>query len=277
MKISAYAKLNLSLDIVGRREDGYHLLDMVMQEIDLADCICVEKAEDISVECDIALPLRNTAYVAAEKFFELTHIQGGAKITIEKHIPDKAGLGGGSSDAAAVIKALDRIYNTGLSFEQMTDIASMVGSDVPFFINGGSARVEGVGEKTRQIKNNLDCFYVLAKPESGVSTVEAYKKYHETTVIGCDTQAVISALEKGDISLYAKNAKNALEKAAMLLNPDIVKIKEIFTQADFCMMTGSGSCAFAVYKNKNAAEAAFEKAKKNELVAFCHMCQGISK
>ena len=275
MKISAYAKLNLSLDIVGRREDGYHLLDMIMQEIDLHDEITLEKAEDITVECDTDLPLRNTAYVAAENFFKATGVKGGAKITIKKNIPDKAGLGGGSSDAAAVIKTLDEIYSSGLSEEQMTDIAASVGSDVPFFIKGGTARVGGVGEKILQIKNNIDCWYVLAKPATGVSTVEAYKKYHETSVLSFNTETVVSALEKGDISLYAQNAKNALEEAAMLLNPDIEKIKNIFTDADFCMMTGSGSCVFAVYKNKNAAIAAFEKTKNNENAAFCHICQGI--
>ena len=277
MKISAYAKLNLCLDITGRREDGYHLLDMVMQEIDLFDELEIVKAEDITVSCDVSLPKRNTVYVAAEKFFEYTGIKGGAHITLKKHIPEQAGLGGGSSDAAAVISALSSIYDAGLSESALSEIASFVGSDVPFFIKGSSQRVMGIGEIVIPVKNNISCFYVLAKPKKGVSTAEAYKKYHETQNDKINVDAVIAALEKGDIGSFAKNTGNVLQKAALLITNEVAEVLSLLADADHSMMTGSGSCVFGMYENKNAAEAAFERIQKNSTVDFCCICQGKSR
>ena len=269
MDIRAYAKINLCLNIDGVYNDRMHHVDMVLQEITLYDSLTVDRSESgITVTSDVILPPVNTASRAAEEFFSFTGVRGGAAIDIKKRIPSMAGLGGGSSDAAAVINALDDLYGTGLGTEDKVRIAIKVGSDVPFFINGGCARVSGRGDELAPVKNKLDPYIVLAKPESGVSTAEAYRLYDAMPNRGALVVDVIEFLEAGDMEGYAGAAGNSLYRPAMVLNRDVKKVASLFTDADFSMMTGSGSCVFAMYKDEDTAASALERAERDELVTF---------
>ncbi|MEI6100598.1 MAG: 4-(cytidine 5'-diphospho)-2-C-methyl-D-erythritol kinase, partial [Eubacteriales bacterium] len=170
MKLYAYAKLNLALKIIGQRPDGYHELDMLMQLISLCDEVIIEKSDYITVRCDTWLPPDNTLSKAASAFFETTGITGGADIYVKKNIPEQAGLGGGSSDGATVLMALNEMYGAGLAKAALIDLGKKIGADVPFFIEGGCARAQGTGEILTPLRNNLDCTYLLAKPAGGVGT-----------------------------------------------------------------------------------------------------------
>ena len=176
LTVPAPAKLNLSLDIVGVREDGYHLLRMIMQTIDLCDQIVLERADEISLTCNLPeLPCdeRNLAVRAAHAFFERTGLPGGVRMTLDKNIPHGAGMGGGSADAAAVLKGLNELCGTDLSQQELCEIGLRLGADVPFCIVGGTQLAEGVGERLTPLPPLPDCFLLVAKPEQGVSTPEA--------------------------------------------------------------------------------------------------------
>ena len=194
MDVAAFAKLNLALKITGRRTDGYHELDMVMQEISLCDEISIKKSAGLEVESNIPLPPENTLHTAARVFFAYTGIRGGADIRVQKNIPAQAGLGGGSSDGAAVLKALDSLYGTKLNAEELIGLGRRVGADVPFFIRGGCARAQGTGEILTPVANNLPLVFLLAKPAGGVNTKEAYAAYHRLEKNETDIDGVVLAL-----------------------------------------------------------------------------------
>jgi len=253
MDVFAYAKLNLALKVIGRRPDNYHELDMVMQEISLADLIRIEKSGALRVRASVPLPADNTLVKAARVFFEYTKISGGADIQMQKNIPTQAGLGGGSSDGAAVLRALNALYGTGLGTGELADLAGKIGADVPFFILGGCARAQGTGEVLTPLQNNMNATYLLAKPPGGVGTREAYETYRRPDGRETDIEAVADALHAGDLRRYAATAANDLAPAAMQLCPDIKKIAGEMKNAACAMVTGSGSCVFGVYPDKKTA------------------------
>ncbi len=273
MDVFAYAKLNLALKITGRRPDGYHELDMVMQEISLCDKISIEKSDALRVRSNSPLPKDNTLLRAASGFFDYTKIHGGADIRIVKEIPAQAGLGGGSSDAAAVLKALNVLYGTSLSNLEMIGLGRQVGADVPFFIVGGCARARGTGELLAPLENNLHLAYLLVKPAGGVNTKEAYEAYHGLPKKETDIERVIEALIEGDDRRYAESAANDLAPAAMHLCPDIQKILREMRGASCAMVTGSGSCVFGAYANKKTALAEQERLCSLPFVAFSYVAE----
>ena len=168
--LEARAKLNLSLDIVGRREDGYHLLEMVMQSISLSDRITIQKADTLSLSCDKAgIPLdeRNIAIKAAKAFFSALGTSFGAKIHMEKRIPSEAGMGGGSADGAAVLYGLNLLYDAGFSLLALQQIGLLVGADVPFCLQGGTAFVSGIGEKIKPLPPLSDVFFRRGQTQRG--------------------------------------------------------------------------------------------------------------
>lgn len=268
MKISAYAKLNLALNITGTTENGYHTLDMIMQEISLCDFIDIKKADTVSIKASTYLPRENTMSKACTLFFEYTGIKGGANINIKKNIPIGAGLGGGSSDGAAVLKALNELYNAQLSQEELIKIGLKIGADVPFFIKGGCMRARGIGEKLDTLENNLDCTYILAKPKKGVNTAKAYGVFDEIGGETSDIKKVTEAMKNGDIKEFSKYAKNSLTYAGTELCPEINEILTLLGGADHVMMSGSGSCCFAVYENKKAAEEKLRSLEKSDIIDF---------
>ena len=269
MKIKAYGKVNISLDVVGKREDGYHLLSMIMQNIDLYDEIEVEKQEcGIILECNksyVPVDNRNLAYKAAEIFKERYDIVDGVKINIEKNIPVSAGLAGGSTDAAAVLKVMNKLFNVNASEEELMELGLKLGADIPYCIHGGTALCEGIGEIITPIKPFRDKIVVLVKPAFGVSTKEVYKNFNlEKVKQHPKTAEIINAIENDDLNFVASNMKNLLENVTLRKHKILIKIKEEMNAcgAINSMMSGSGPTVFAFFDDMLKAQRCFEKMKK---------------
>ncbi|MBR5743448.1 MAG: 4-(cytidine 5'-diphospho)-2-C-methyl-D-erythritol kinase [Clostridia bacterium] len=223
VELASKAKINLTLAVTGRAENGYHLLDMVMQNVELADTVRVEKADALRVETNLYyLPAdsRNIAYKMAERFFRETGVRGGAEICITKKIPVSAGLAGGSGNGAAVLKGLNRLYGTGLSLREMQELAFPVGSDIPFCLAGGAARVRGMGEKVERIKGLPPCTVLLVKPAFGISTEAAYRAFDENRPPETpDTEGMLDALRRNDLETVGALLSNQLEAVASACIP----------------------------------------------------------
>jgi 4-diphosphocytidyl-2-C-methyl-D-erythritol kinase len=268
IQLKAYAKLNLALDITGKRPDGYHELDGIMQSISLHDTVTIKKADDTSVEMDnVHVDLhRNTAYKAATAFAELTGIKG-ARIAIQKRIPSEAGLGGASADAAAVLTGLNVLYGTELNDKHLAGLCVKIGADVPFALVGGTARAKGIGEKLRRIETAKPLHFVIVKPHMGVSTAEAFRRYKKSAPLRIDTLEY--ALAKGDIDLYLRYAGNALGMAALSIAPEIMKAANALLAAGAkrALMSGSGSTMFAPFVTLQEAKDTAERVKGD--FAYC--------
>lgn len=269
MKIKAYGKVNISLDVVGKREDGYHLLSMIMQNIDLYDEIEVEKQEcGIILECNksyVPVDNRNLAYKAAEIFKERYDIVDGVKINIEKNIPVSAGLAGGSTDAAAVLKVMNKLFNVNATEEELMELGLKLGADIPYCIHGGTALCEGIGEIITPIKPFRDKIVVLVKPAFGVSTKEVYKNFNlEKVKQHPKTAEIINAIENDNLNFVASNMKNLLENVTLRKHKILIKIKEEMNAcgAINSMMSGSGPTVFAFFDDMLKAQRCFEKMKK---------------
>lgn len=255
MNVKANAKINLSLDIKGKRADGYHLIDTVMQSISLCDELTVEKADTITVKCDkYAIPEeKNIAYKAAKIFFEDYGIKGGADITIKKNIPAPAGLGGGSADAAAVLLALNKLYGAGITDTELEKTALKLGADVPFFIKGGCSRAEGIGEVLTPVKPLSEGCILLAIAEQKPSTGDMYRIIDSKPYANCNTEAVITALENNNLLLLCKNIGNAF---TAVWEQSFVKTAMLNLEPLGVSLSGSGPTWFAVFENEDNAKAA---------------------
>lgn len=255
MNVKANAKINLSLDIKGKRADGYHLIDTVMQSISLCDELTVEKADTITVKCDkYAIPEeKNIAYKAAKIFFEDYGIKGGADITIKKNIPAPAGLGGGSADAAAVLLALNKLYSAGITDTELEKTALKLGADVPFFIKGGCSRAEGIGEVLTPVKPLSRGYILLAIAEQKPSTGDMYRIIDSKPYAKCNTEAVITALENNNLLLLCKNIGNAF---TAVWEQSFVKTAMLNLEPLGVSLSGSGPTWFAVFENEDNAKAA---------------------
>lgn len=251
----AYAKLNLTLDVLGKREDGYHDIKSVMQTVSIRDDIEIDigTQKPWSLTCTMeGIPTDNTnlAWKAAELFFErIGEDPNGLAIRITKRIPTEAGMGGGSADAAAVLRALNRHYGSPLSIGALAELGALVGSDVPFCVIGGTALVEGRGERVRKLADIPECFFVVCKPDFSISTPELYRKI-DTEVIGKrpDHAAMESAILTGDLGKIAENLCNVFDPLVTKEHLEMNYIKSIFNSygAVGYQMTGSGSAVFAV-------------------------------
>jgi len=261
--VRANAKINLSLDIVGKRDDDYHLLESVMQSVSLSDVVTVKLGGDegeITVatgsEC-IADDHTNTAYRAAKEFFEYTQIANpGVNIRIKKAIPVGAGLAGGSADAAAVIIALDDMLNTRLETEQLCDIAEKVGADVPFCVTGGTMLARGTGNILSPLPDLPHCHILICKPEISVSTAAAYRTIDEQG-LACSAECsedISEAVCGSDLAAVSKHLRNIFEKAMDI--PEVAQIKETMIRAGAlgACMTGSGSAVFGIFDDEDKAE-----------------------
>lgn len=264
--MKAYAKINLTLDITGKREDGYHLIDSVMQTVSLCDFVRVKRAKSIIIRDNSSIQMQdNLAFKAATAFFEYTKITGGADIYLKKAIPVLAGLGGGSSDAAAVIALLNKIYNTNLHKEQLEQIALKVGADVPFFITGHTARVTGIGENVAPVKP-LKSFVVLVKEKQKDSTANSYAAFDKIGFKTPKTGTFCNAVKaKGESwqSLVGNDFLSVDDQPAL--------INEIKTTNPLCVsLTGSGPTVYALYKSRRAAKKAKKSlAAKDRTVLVC--------
>ena len=269
MKIKAYAKINIALDVVGKRDDGYHLLKMIMQTVDLYDIIELEKCNSgINLKCNkhyVPTDEKNLAYKAAKLFMEAYSIKSGVNINIIKNIPVSAGLAGGSTDAAAVIKLMNKMFNINAGDDELEKIALKIGADVPYCINGGTALCEGIGEKITKLKPFKDKIVVLVKPPFGVSTKEVYKAFDLSRVVfHPKTSEIINAMENDDVYFVANNMKNLLENVTLKKHRVISNIKSDMNEngAISSMMSGSGPTVFAFFDDMLKAQKCYDEMKK---------------
>lgn len=258
MRWNAHAKLNLALGITGKRPDGYHLIDTIFQEISLADVLEIEPAGRITTYCPGVSPEDSTVQRAAEAFFQSAGFSGGASIRVEKNIPMGAGLGGGSSDAAAVLCALNHMYGHPLPRSELLNMAVRIGADTPAFINGGTQRARGIGDILSPIQNRCRFLYLLVKPQKSISTKDAYALYDRLPKTDVQVGRAVQALQCSDRTMFREFAANALLPAASSLVPEIPKIGQelIDLGAAFWMLTGSGSCVFGIFRDEQMRERA---------------------
>ncbi|MCR5565269.1 MAG: 4-(cytidine 5'-diphospho)-2-C-methyl-D-erythritol kinase [Clostridiales bacterium] len=278
MILEAFAKINWSLDITGVREDGYHLMDMIMQPVSLADEITLIPAPFLSITTGGWPPSRadktNLAYRAALALKNETGYPGGVRIHVEKHIPIGAGMGGGSTDAAAVLIGLNRMWNTGLTQDSLERVGLSLGADVPFFIRGGLTRTRGIGE----ILENRECMYnywlVAIQPCPGLSTAQVFSLWHRSgQAHRPDTEKALHALETGSLATLCSNLGNVLQPVSESLRPEISRACEALSAggASFAGMTGSGSAVFGVFRSSAYAESAYRKLSPDYRTIFlCH-------
>ena len=267
VKIKANAKINLSLAITGKREDGYHLIDTVMQPISLFDTVTISKAKSISVKCkDESLGGEaNIAFKAAKVFFDETKISSGASIYIKKRIPKAAGMGGGSADAAAVLVGLNSLYKTNLSDEKLEEMALSLGADVPFFIRNGVKRARGIGEELSDIDSKIKAYVIVAKGDKKPSTKEMYQKLDSMETVFIDVDKTVSALEEGNIEALASSMKNSF---SLVWPKSATKDKLLALNSLAVSLSGSGPTYFAVYDSKREAKKDFKLLNKNEIEAY---------
>lgn len=266
ISVNAYAKVNLLLDVVNRRPDGYHELDGIMQSISLHDVLYLSKADSITLESSVPLPENNTCIKAARAF--LADSGAGVSMRLEKRIPSEAGLGGASADAAAVLRGLNRLYEgTGLerSEAELYSIGLSVGADVPFCLMGGCALAKGVGEALTPVRG-LELPLVIVKGERGVSTGGLFSKLgvgsERTTRLAPNAvENAAAAIKKGDVNALASFLENALQSAASQTAPEINEYAERLIKAGAlgASMTGSGAAVFGIFASIDDANAAFSQ------------------
>ena len=262
-RIKAYAKINLGLDVVRRLENGYHEVKMVMQTVGIYDVLDFERTDGgIVITTDSGeLPTdeNNLIYKAAKLMMETYPISGGVKIHLEKHIPIAAGMAGGSTDAAAVLKGLNALLQTGLSVRQMCRLGEQLGSDIPFCLIGGTCLATGRGEKIRRIEAMPEGYLVLVKPDFGISTPWAYAHFDPQAVQRRpDVEAMRRAIRSGRLSAVGDEMVNLLEPAALSEYPILSTIKEELRRqgAAGVLMSGSGPTVYGLFERPEAAEAA---------------------
>ena len=289
--VLANAKVNLSIDVLGVRPDnGYHIVKMIMQQIPLHDRLFFfigEKAQyfpnktpidnQISLACNTRrLPLneKNLVYKAARLLLDDYKITDPVTVYIDKHIPSGGGLGGGSADAAAVLKAINKIFVLGLNNSQLHEYGKKLGSDVPFMIDGGAGLAEGTGTDLSSLTSLKKGYLLLVNPNIFLSTELVYKTLDEMDLpeeAHPDTDLLLKALEEQDFYTFAKNMKNVLEVPAFKLQPDVGLLKQDIAQrgAVGAMMSGSGATVFGLYDDENKAKEAMAYYRSRKFFSTC--------
>lgn len=267
----APAKINLALDVLFKRPDGYHEVEMIMTTVDLADRIELNDIEknDIHILAHnrfVPDDHRNLAYQAAHILKERFGVTKGVSILIEKNIPVAAGLAGGSSDAAATLRGLNRLWNLGLSIDELAEIGAEIGSDVSFCVYGGTALAKGRGEKITHLPAPPKCWVILAKPTIGVSTSDVYKRLQLDNIEHPDVYGMIEAIKNNDYHQVCHGLGNVLEKVTLPLYPEVANIKEQMKTfgADAVLMSGSGPTVFGLVEHDSRMQRIY-----NGLRGFC--------
>lgn len=284
IRLKAYAKINLGIDVLRKREDGYHEVKMVMQTINMFDRVELGKVRKpgIFVQTNLKyLPVNqdNLVYKAARLFMDEYKLVGGIEINLKKYIPVAAGMAGGSSDAAAVLYGMNKLYETGLSLEELMKLGIKIGADVPFCIMRGTALAEGIGEKLTKLPAAPNCHVLIAKPPFSVSTKWVYSnlkagelKEHP------DIDKLIAALSAGNLRNMTQYMGNVLETVTETEYPQITELKKIMTEegALCSLMSGSGPTVFGLFEDKNDAERAFKKIQNEQLAKQLYITQMIN-
>lgn len=269
IELKALGKINLGLDVLGRRENGYHDVRMVMQTLYLYDNVTLIKKEEPGIEIESNLYFLpkdsgNIAWKAANLLMEEFNIPGGIKIILNKYIPVAAGMAGGSSNAAAVLYGMNKMYKLGLSQQELMDRGVKLGADVPYCIMRGTVLAEGIGEILSPLPPMPKCQILIAKPLVSVSTKAIYEAIDSKEIEDHpDIDGIIEGLKKQDLNKIASSMGNVLEKVTIDMHPEIAQIKNCMLEngALGAMMSGSGPTVFGIFRSRRAAQEAYEKVK----------------
>lgn len=273
ISLKALAKINLGLDVVRRREDGYHEVRMIMQTIHLYDRLKITKTKTPGIEIHSNLPFlpvneNNLVYKAGQLLMDEFGVREGVRVDLLKRIPVAAGMAGGSSDAAAMLYGVNQLFDLGLSRKQLMERGVSIGADVPYCLMRGTALAEGIGEKLKQLPPMVKCPVLIAKPQISVSTKFVYQnlKLDETTVHP-DIDALIRDIKKRDLCAVTSDMGNVLETVTIPNYPVIAEIKEqmIHSGAQGAMMSGSGPTVFGLFGSEKQAKKAYEEMKQTGL------------
>lgn len=282
MKVKAFGKINLTLDVVGRRQDGYHLLDTVMQTVSIWDELEIQTGRErgVRLECNRdSLPLdsKNTVYRAAKFFLEDQGLENESlTIYIHKFIPSRSGMGGGSADAAAVLRGLNEMYDAGLSQEKLMELGARVGADVPFCVGGGAARCTGTGTQVSPAPMMPDCWLVVCKPPAGMSTPRAYALLDQYPLSSTQaTPRMMDALNAGNLRRVAKGLANRFDETIRMNQVRGVKRGMMEAGALGAMMTGSGSGVYGIFETEQKARSAIRHMEGYGKVFLVRPCMGV--
>lgn len=281
IKLKALAKINLGLDVLGKRPNGYHDVRMVMQTITLHDKIKITKIDVDKVEVRSNLYYlpnneNNIAYKAAQMLREEFDIKQGVRIRLDKQIPVAAGLAGGSANAAAVLKGMNRLFNLRLSQKELMERGVKLGADVPYCIMQGTVLAEGIGEELSPLAPMPRCYIVIAKPPISVSTKKVYEALDAKSIVEHPPiDAVIGGLEFSNIDAVAKNMGNVLEDVTIPEYPVVQEIKELMCRhgAINAMMSGSGPTVFGIFKKESEAKRAMKVIRDSKLSKQVYYCR----
>lgn len=275
--VKAPAKINLSLDVLGKRSDGYHEVKMIMTTIDLADRLeLTELSEDrieiVSHNRYVPDDQRNLAYQAAKLLKNRFQVKKGVSIAIEKTIPVAAGLAGGSSDAAATLRGLNKLWNLGLTIDELAKLGAEIGSDVSFCVYGGTAIATGRGELIEHIPTPPPCWIILAKPHIGVSTAEVYGNLKLDNVTHPDVNRMVQAIREGSYEGICGAVGNVLEEVTFAMHPEVARIKGQMKRfgADAVLMSGSGPTVFGIVRHDSRMQRIY-----NGLKGFCEQVYAV--
>lgn len=267
----APAKINLSLDVLGKRNDGYHDVEMIMTTIDLSDRIELTTLEENCIRVSlwsryVPNDERNLAYKAAFALKNKYNITKGVHIKIEKEIPVSAGLGGGSTDAAAVLRGLNELWNLRIPLDEIAQLGAEIGTDVPFCVYGNTGIARGRGEIIEKLPSPPSCWVILAKPDIGVSTRTVFQRIDMQAVGHPNTTAIIKALHRADFMEMCDNVGNALEDITMTLYPEVKRIKNKMLEAGAqgVSMSGSGPTIYGLVQQESKAQRIY-----NGMCGFC--------
>ncbi|MGN7388798.1 4-(cytidine 5'-diphospho)-2-C-methyl-D-erythritol kinase [Sporosarcina sp. SAFN-015] len=267
----APAKINLTLDVLHKRPDGFHEVEMIMTTVDLADRVWLRPSNDGHINIRVSERFvpndrKNLAYQAADLLRRKYGIRDGVEITLDKKIPVAAGLAGGSSDAAATLRGLNRLWNLQLSADELAELGAKIGSDVSFCVHGGTALAKGRGEKIQHLPAPPNCWVILAKPSISVSTADIYRNLDVNSIKHPDTAGMLEALHSGSYNKMCASLGNVLEPVTMKLHPQVVVLKEKMEQfgADAVLMSGSGPTVFGFVRQEARVSRIY-----NGLKGFC--------
>jgi 4-diphosphocytidyl-2-C-methyl-D-erythritol kinase len=271
MKINAHAKINLGLDVVGKREDGYHEVRMIMQTIELHDELTVERTEESRIQIstdreDLSVGKDNLIHKAAKLLMDEYDLPGGIKVQLKKNIPVAAGLAGGSTDAAATMIAVNELFDLGLTRDELMKRGVRIGADVPYCIMGGTALSEGIGEILTPIGPCPEWRVLIAKPPVSVSTAHVYHSFRPEKVKHPDIDMIAEGIAQGDFHKVVSNMGNVLESVTMEEVPYIGKIKNTMADQGYPLMSGSGPTVFGLFETDEAINRAYGDLKKTDHV-----------
>lgn len=283
----AYAKVNIGLDVLRRRPDGYHELKMIMQTVDIFDDLTFEREREpgirLSIEgADLPADENNLVYKAAALMMEQKQIGEGVAIKVTKRIPIAAGMAGGSADAAAAMRGLNTLFEMGYSAEELRELGVRLGADIPYCITGGTMLSEGIGEVLTPLPAPPECYLAVAKPNIDVSTAFVYQNLHADSLpFHPDIDGMVKALAAGDLKGITDRMENVLETVTVPIYPVIDKIKRRMCElgAENALMSGSGPTVFGIYKEQKTAKKAAEIIREENLaeaVFATRFCEGAS-